>query len=40
MSQEDKNDLENLYIDQNTELQRKIRAYQSKIDKINNSKKN
>ena len=33
MSQEDRNDLENLYIEQNTELKRKIRTYDSKIEK-------
>ncbi len=34
MNEEDKNDLENLYIEQNTELKRKIRFYDSKISKI------
>ena len=33
MSEEDRIDLENLYIEQNTELKRKIRSLESKIAK-------
>lgn len=35
MSEEDKDDLEKLYIEQNMELKRKIKAYDSKIAKVN-----
>lgn len=35
MSEEDRTDLENLYIEQNQELKRKIRTLEYKIDKAN-----
>lgn len=34
MSEDDRSDLENLYIEQNNELKRKIRSYDSKISKL------
>lgn len=35
MSEDDRSDLENLYIEQNNELKRKIRSYDLKISKLN-----
>ena len=35
MSKDDRSDLENLYIEQNNELKRKIRSYNLKISKLN-----